>query len=52
MDDPKKTAPEAKARHVCMQEVRFGDKTYGVGDKLPADIDADIVKVLKAHGAI
>jgi hypothetical protein len=47
-----KPAPAAKERYVTKQEVSFDKKIYGVGERLPADIDPDILAVLKAHGAV
>ena len=52
MADDKKSEDVAKGKYVAKQEVRIGGMTYGVGDKLPADIDAEAVTELKALGAI
>lgn len=48
----KKKPGKAKAGLTCKSEVRWGGKTYGPGDPLPAEFPADDVPGLKARGFI
>lgn len=50
--EPKSAEPAPNVGPLCKQLVRYGGKVYGVGDRLPADVPADILARLEELGHI
>jgi hypothetical protein len=43
---------KAKSGRECKEPVRYGRKTYGVGERLPADVPAEIIDRLEELGFV